>query len=112
MRDLLIAIANFLTIWLAGRFGILGLLTKFRERNGKITKWGRTAVIGMIVSIMVTVISQELDFRRQAKEQHEANEKLLKQNRSSVLRRGFCHDCRKTVSRFIAAPFGARFRLR
>ena len=83
MPDLLIAITKFLSILLAGAFGILGLLTKFRKKNGKITKWGSIAVVGTVVSTMVAVVSQELDFRRQAQEQREANEKSLKQTEAN-----------------------------
>jgi hypothetical protein len=84
MLHLLIEVSKFLGLFLAGVFGILGVLTEYRDEEGKITKWGRRAVIGTIVSTMVAFISQGLEFQMQAQEQHEANEKSLKQAQANT----------------------------
>lgn len=84
MFDLIIEVLKFLGILLVGLFGILALVTRYRDDNGQITRWGRTAVIGTIVSTMGAFISQDLEFRRQADEQRLANEKSIKQAQANA----------------------------
>lgn len=60
--------ADFVTVWkalsivLTGAFGILGLLTEYRDKEtNKITRWGRIALIGILVSSFGGVVAQILE---------------------------------------------------
>lgn len=55
---------SFIRITLAlatGLFGALGLLTKYRDDSGKITKWGRIALGGILLSSSFSVILYALE---------------------------------------------------
>jgi hypothetical protein len=39
----------------AGLFGALGLITKYKDENNKITKWGTTALIGIFISTSISL---------------------------------------------------------
>jgi hypothetical protein len=50
---------------LTGAFGLLGLLTEFRDSvTKKITRWGRYALIGILASTSTALISQVLEFSK------------------------------------------------
>jgi hypothetical protein len=56
---------DFVTIWkassilLTGAFGILGLLTEFKEKETKrITKWGRVSLLGIVVTTTLGFVAQ------------------------------------------------------
>ena len=69
---------NFVDAWKAvsiavtGGFGILGLTTEFKHkrglRKGKITGWGRTSLIGMVVSSLLGVAAQLIESSHNAEE--------------------------------------------
>jgi hypothetical protein len=67
---------DFVSIWkassivLAGAFGILGLLTEFKDKDKKITKWGRISLIGILVTTLLGVIAQ-------VKESSDSSDKAL-----------------------------------
>jgi hypothetical protein len=58
---------DFLTIWkassiaLTGAFGILGLVKDFKDKNGKITAWGRVALAGILLSTGFGVAAQLIE---------------------------------------------------
>jgi hypothetical protein len=47
-----------------GLFGALGLLTKYRDDQGRITRWGRIALGGIILSSAVSLILYALEASR------------------------------------------------
>ncbi len=84
MLDTAILVFKYAGILLAGCFGLLGVLTEYRDKKGNVTKWGRIAVIGAIVSTTLAVISQDLDFRRQAQEDRASAQRAERQAQSNA----------------------------
>lgn len=68
MFELLLALLQVLGVILAGGFGLLGLLTKYRDEAGRITRWGRVALVGVVVSTLVAVSAQALEAVRKSRE--------------------------------------------
>lgn len=59
--DLLLLITRSTSILLAGAFGVLGLTVEYRRKDtGEITRWGRIALIGFVVSTTVLLASQTI----------------------------------------------------
>src|SRR5258708_371724 len=52
---------KYLSILLGGAFGILALLVDYKDESGKLTRWGRIAIIGVIVSAGTSVGTQALE---------------------------------------------------
>jgi hypothetical protein len=54
---------DFVDIWkaasivLAGAFGILGLLTEYKDQNKHITKWGRISLVGILFSTSMGLVA-------------------------------------------------------
>jgi len=66
------------SILLTGFFGILGLLTEFKEQPTKtITKWGKLALIGIIVSTGFGIYSQLLETAGQNEKRAEDTRQAL-----------------------------------
>lgn len=74
MRDLLNWLnENFLPIWnplsiaLTGAFGILGLLTEFKDKRKphKIKPWGWVALLGIVLSTLGGVVAQTKEYREE-----------------------------------------------
>ena len=66
---------DFATLWkvasivLTGAFGVLGLLTEFKDKNSrKVTKWGMVSLGGIIISVTFGVIAQYKEFSKQQKD--------------------------------------------
>jgi hypothetical protein len=58
---------NFLkviSLLASGLFGALGLLTKYRDDTGKITKWGKVALSGIVLSSSISLILYTLETSR------------------------------------------------
>lgn len=67
-----LTILKLLGLVLTGAFGILGLLTEFRDdKTKRITKWGRIALIGIFLSTALSFISQLLE---STKAKHDAQD--------------------------------------
>jgi predicted outer membrane lipoprotein len=65
----LINIVKVLGTLLACAFGLLGLLTEFRDSGTKnITRWGRIALIGIVLSAAVALVSQILEATQDGKD--------------------------------------------
>jgi hypothetical protein len=75
MSEIALAVLQVLGVVLTGIFGLLGLLTKYRNDVGRITKWGRIALVGIVVSTLVAVSSQALEAVRKARESRAAAER-------------------------------------
>lgn len=62
-----LAVLKFAGISLSSIFGLLGLLTSFRNpQTGQVTVWGRVALVGIVLSGLVAASSQALEMRRAA----------------------------------------------
>src|SRR5258708_39813537 len=80
----LLASLNFVDWWkaisivLTGFFGVLGLLTNFKDKNtGRITKWGKFSLAGILVSICMGVAAQLKEVTAQQKARDESALKTL-----------------------------------
>jgi tetratricopeptide (TPR) repeat protein len=84
MLAAMIQTTKFLGIALAGLFGLLGVLTDYRDKQGRVTSWGRIALFGTIISTGVALASQELDFLKSARDEHETSLKALEQAKANA----------------------------
>jgi hypothetical protein len=48
-------------IILTGLFGMLGLLTNFRDENKKVTVWGKLSLAGVLISTAIAAFTQYMD---------------------------------------------------
>jgi hypothetical protein len=75
---------DFITFWkassiiLTGAFGILGLLKDFKAKDtGRITRWGKVSLIGIVLSVIMGLIAQQKESsKQQAASEATANETL------------------------------------
>jgi hypothetical protein len=80
LLGVLLIATKFLGTMFAGVFGILGLVTDYRDKTTNvITKWGRLALVGIVVSTMVAIASQAIETVLSRKEAREANAQLARQ---------------------------------
>jgi hypothetical protein len=80
LLGVLLIATKFLGTMFTGVFGILGLVTDYREKTTNvITKWGRLALVGIVVSTMVAIASQAIETVLSRKEAREANAQLARQ---------------------------------
>jgi hypothetical protein len=80
----LLVLFKFFGIGLTGLFGLLGLLTNYKDEGGRITRWGKIALLGTIASTGVAGLSQGLEFLKNAQDQATAAEEALKISRSNA----------------------------
>jgi len=76
-----------LSVVFAGAFAVLGFITPFRESDGKITRLGRIAFMGAIVSLVVGTLAQIQDNRQTAasdRQQLEHYQTLLKTSEDNL----------------------------
>jgi hypothetical protein len=98
-KDKLEILVNFLKIasmLATGGFGALGLLTKYKDDTGKITKWGKLALTGIVFSSISSMSlfilessinnSRAKDARLRAEAQESELKEILKTARSTVVR--------------------------
>lgn len=77
---------DFISIWktssivLTGAFGVLGLLTEFKDKNRKITKWGRVSLLGIVITTFFGVAAQ---IKQSADDAHKA--RILAQKSEETL---------------------------
>jgi len=64
---------KFAAIFISGASGILALLVEFKDDQHRITKWGRRAVIIVVVSFLVSAIMQVIEI-------HQDHEKEIAEN--------------------------------
>jgi hypothetical protein len=57
----LLLILKLLGVVFTAAFGIIGTMQEFRSQSGKLTKWGKAAVVGALVSLFVAVSAQFVD---------------------------------------------------
>jgi hypothetical protein len=86
-NDTLLAILKLTSILLAGIMGTIALLVDFKDKGGRITKWGRGALIGVVASTLIAATIHGIEgYRRglEAKAASERNESLLTEIRRGV----------------------------
>jgi len=59
--DLALSIIKVFSIVASALFGALGLLTEYKDSAGKVTKWGRIALGGVLLSALVAFVTQALE---------------------------------------------------
>ncbi len=66
-------ILKLIGLVLTGAFGILGLLTEFRDdKTKKITKWGKVALSGIILSTALSLVAQILESAKSVRDTRES----------------------------------------
>lgn len=77
--DFWINFFKILSIIAAGVFAALGLLTKYRdEQTNEITRWGKIALIGIIISGSMSFVLQTLEIAKTGKEAKDKEESARK----------------------------------
>lgn len=67
-----------LSITLTGAFGILGLVKDFKDKKGKITKWGRVSLAGILLSTGLGVVFQTRESSKAAEAERETGRQTLR----------------------------------
>jgi hypothetical protein len=79
--DAALAIVKIVSVLLTGCFAIIGLLVEYKDKaTGKITKGGRMALIGIVLSTTLALVSQVIEQNKSIEEVRESaarSEKLL-----------------------------------
>lgn len=76
----LLAILKFVSIGLSGAFGVVGLLTEFRDKHShRITTWGRVALVGIVVSTFVAAVSQAVEMENSSVEEAATRQKAAEE---------------------------------
>src|SRR4051812_25439800 len=44
-----------------GVFGVIGILTNYKDKDGKVTKWGRVAITGILLSASISLVLYALE---------------------------------------------------
>jgi hypothetical protein len=70
---------KYVAIFLAGGIGLLQTVTDFKDKTGKLNRFGRIAVVTSIVALFVAVISQTVELRMDLTEAKEKQSRLEKQ---------------------------------
>jgi len=72
--QLLLSLITIATAVIAAGFGILGLTTKYKEEDGRLTRYGRIAVCGVVVSAFFAISSQAIKDRMAYEQSEKAKE--------------------------------------
>jgi hypothetical protein len=73
-------ILKLIGLVLTGAFGILGLLTEFRnDKTKKITKWGKVALSGIVLSTALSVVAQVLESAKSVRDARESEKQARDQ---------------------------------
>lgn len=62
--ELLYTLLKVISMLATGAFGVLALLTKYKDDQGKITKWGKIAVGGILISSGISLVLYTLESYR------------------------------------------------
>lgn len=58
----MILIIKIITILLGGIFGTMALIVEYKDHNKKITRWGRIALVGVVLSSALGVVAQSIEY--------------------------------------------------
>jgi hypothetical protein len=78
--EYVVPIIKFASIMLGGVSGILALLVDFKDKEGRITRWGRLALWGVVISFILSAIMQTIEIykdRQAAKAEAERTHQFL-----------------------------------
>ena len=85
--ELVLAILKFSGIILTGTFGAIGVAVEYKDaKTGQMTKWGRRALIGVIFTSVVAVVSSAVEMMVKQEDAAQAAEKAAKQTLQEVER--------------------------
>lgn len=79
MIDATLAALKFLAILLTGILGAIGLLVEYKDKEGRRTKWGTWALIGVITTSMVAAFIQGVEVYKQNREAKAAESRTREQ---------------------------------
>ncbi|HJP93531.1 MAG TPA: hypothetical protein VJ875_16345 [Pyrinomonadaceae bacterium] len=88
--DIIISTLKIISMLTAGAFGVLALLTNYKDKSGDITKWGKIALSGVVLSVLLSLFLYGLETSRanaaakKAKAEAEATAMVLKDILSSA----------------------------
>ena len=88
MHDQSLIILKFVSIGLAGFFGVLALVVKYKDDKERLTNWGRVALVGVVVSTLVSAGAQGVESARaeaKAREAEKESAANLKQSKEILL---------------------------
>ncbi len=89
------------SIVLTGAFGVLGLLKDFKDKKGKITKWGRISLAGILLSTGLGVIAQLMESSKAERTERDTAAQTL----------GIVRDIQRGLSPLDEPTFDIRFSL-
>src|SRR6266446_5999242 len=81
------ATAKFVAVMITGIWAVIGLQVNFRDKDGRITAWGRRALFWSVISALVAVGVQALETANKRREDEASAEKtrnLLTEIRRAV----------------------------
>ncbi len=78
MTDFL-AVLKFLAILSTGIWGVIGLRVDYKDDDGKITKWGKYALFGTILSAIIAASIQGVEVHKQRGDEAAAQSKTRKE---------------------------------
>jgi hypothetical protein len=70
--NVVLAILKLAAIMLSGILGVVGLLVSYKDQDGKVTKWGRRALIAVVISSLVAALRQGVEVYKQRSEARQA----------------------------------------
>ncbi len=79
MLDTLLLALKLISSLLAGIFGAIGTMHDYKDSSGSITKWGRIALFGIVISSAVTITTQVIEEAINQKSAAEASARIEKQ---------------------------------
>ena len=77
--DIILAAVKFFSIAAACVFGALGIIHDVKDENKKITPWGRVAILGVIISALLSTASQALEVYKAKIDQAEELQKSFEE---------------------------------
>ena len=77
MLDIWLAVLKFAAILVAGALGIFSLGVEYRDSAGRITKWGRRALLATITATMIGAITVAFETYKQQQDLTEQNARTL-----------------------------------
>jgi hypothetical protein len=105
--DIVLSLLKFAAILIAGILGTAGLIVDYKK-DGKITPWGRRALIGTIASTLVAVISQSIETYKGDAEKRAAEAKALEQAKYNA---AVLNEIRRSIYPFHTINFGMKVKI-
>jgi hypothetical protein len=110
--DTFLAVLKFIAILSTGIWGIVGLLVNYRDDEGRITGWGRRALIGAVLSTIVAATSQGIEtYKEKLNADRDRARTTEESNRTQTMlleiRRGLYPI--KDITAYASAEFPVRF---